>query len=111
MASNFPTGAAGGTLKWLTEHLPSASGSPANSTQGVARPIDSKDPEFLYLYGRALMLTGNHKDAIQAFELALANQTITLIKWTTGVLIHRPIAQRVREEMRQHSDKSRSPNG
>lgn len=59
--------------KWLTEHLPSASGSPANSNGGVAGPMDSKDPEFLYLYGRALMLTGNQKDAVQAFELALTN--------------------------------------
>lgn len=59
--------------KWLTEHLPAASGSPANPTEGVAKPMDSKDPEFLYLYGRALMLTGNHKDAILAFELALTN--------------------------------------
>jgi protein phosphatase len=59
--------------KWLTEHLPSASGSPANSNAGVTNPTDSKDPEFLYLNGRALMLTGNHKDAIQAFELSLAN--------------------------------------
>ena len=59
--------------KWLNEHLPSASGSPANSNAGVTNPTDSKDPEFLYLYGRALMLTGKHKDAIQAFELSLAN--------------------------------------
>lgn len=34
---------------------------------------DSKDPETLYLYGRALMLTGNHRDAMQAFELAVNN--------------------------------------
>ena len=35
--------------------------------------MDSKDPEFLYLYGRALMLTGNHRDASQAFSMAIAN--------------------------------------
>jgi len=46
--------------KWLTQvTLPKAT--------------DSKDPEFLYLYGRALMLTGNHRDAMQAFELAVNN--------------------------------------
>jgi len=46
--------------KWLSEvTLPKAT--------------DSKDPEFLYLYGRALMLTGNHRDAKEAFELALNN--------------------------------------
>jgi serine/threonine protein phosphatase PrpC len=59
--------------KWLNDHLPAASGSPSSPDQAVAKPTDSKDPEFLYLYGRALMLTGNHRDAIQAFELALTN--------------------------------------
>ena len=48
--------------KWLAE----------NVTAG-AKPFDSKDPEFLYLYGRAQMLTGNHRDASQAFDLAIAN--------------------------------------
>jgi protein phosphatase len=54
--------------KWLTDNVPAQL-----SREAVAKPTDSKDPEFLYLYGRALMLTGNHKDAIQAFELALGN--------------------------------------
>ena len=48
--------------KWIAENL--AIG---------AKPLDSKDPEFLYLYGRALMHGGNHREAIQAFDLALAN--------------------------------------
>jgi serine/threonine protein phosphatase PrpC len=48
--------------KWVAENL-------AIGT----KPLDSKDPEFLYLYGRALMLAGNHRDAMQAFDLALAN--------------------------------------
>jgi serine/threonine protein phosphatase PrpC len=39
----------------------------------LPKATDSKDPEFLYLYGRALMLTGNHRDALQAFELAVNN--------------------------------------
>jgi len=39
----------------------------------LPKATDSKDPEFLYLYGRALMLTGNHRDAMQAFELAVNN--------------------------------------
>src|SRR5439155_16551933 len=39
----------------------------------LPKATESKDPEFLYLYGRALMLTGNHRDAIQAFELAVNN--------------------------------------
>jgi len=53
--------------KWLTESLPAQL-----SAQGITKPTDSKDAEFLYLYGRALMLTGNHRDAMQAFEIALA---------------------------------------
>jgi serine/threonine protein phosphatase PrpC len=48
--------------KWLTDNLPVGS-----------KPTDSKDPEFLYLYGRALMLTGNHRDATLAFDMAIAN--------------------------------------
>ncbi|HEY6045727.1 MAG TPA: PP2C family serine/threonine-protein phosphatase [Pyrinomonadaceae bacterium] len=44
--------------KWLADNPP------AN---------DSKDPEFLYLYGRALMLTGNNREAVPAFERALNN--------------------------------------
>ncbi|MFY9618407.1 MAG: PP2C family serine/threonine-protein phosphatase [Pyrinomonadaceae bacterium] len=49
-------------LKWLAENVTAGS-----------RPFESKDPEFLYLYGRAQMLTGSHRDASQAFDLAIAN--------------------------------------
>ncbi|HEX5702887.1 MAG TPA: PP2C family serine/threonine-protein phosphatase [Pyrinomonadaceae bacterium] len=48
--------------KWLAENVNAGS-----------RPFESKDPEFLYLYGRAQMLTGNHRDAGQALDLAIAN--------------------------------------
>jgi hypothetical protein len=48
--------------KWLAENLKEGS-----------KPMDSRDPEFLYLYGRALMLGNNHREAMQAFELALNN--------------------------------------
>jgi hypothetical protein len=48
--------------KWLAENVTAGS-----------KPLDSKDPEFLYLYGRALMLTGAHMDAGDAFNLAIAN--------------------------------------
>jgi len=41
--------------------------------EGIGKPAESKDPEFLYLYGRALMLTGNHHDAMQAFDQAISN--------------------------------------
>jgi protein phosphatase len=45
----------------------------ADNVKPETKPTDSKDPEFLYLYGRALMLTGSHREAMQAFELALNN--------------------------------------
>jgi serine/threonine protein phosphatase PrpC len=48
--------------KWIAENLVIGT-----------KPLDSKDPEFLYLYGRALMHAGNHHEAMQAFDLALAN--------------------------------------
>ncbi len=54
--------------KWLADNLPLEF-----AKEGITKATDSKDPEFLYLYGRALMLTGNHREAIPAFELALNN--------------------------------------
>ena len=45
----------------------------ADNVKEGAKATDSKDPEFLYLCGRSLMLTGNHREAVQAFELALNN--------------------------------------
>ena len=54
--------------KWLNEHM-----LPQLSKEGISKAMDSKDAEFLYLYGRALMLSGNHRDAVQAFEAALTN--------------------------------------
>lgn len=54
--------------KWLNETLPGQL-----TAQGISKPLDSKDPEFLYLYGRALMLTGKHGEAMDAFEHAVQN--------------------------------------
>jgi serine/threonine protein phosphatase PrpC len=48
--------------KWIAENLVIGT-----------KPLDSRDPEFLYLYGRTLMHAGNHREAMQAFDLALAN--------------------------------------
>jgi hypothetical protein len=48
--------------QWLAENVSAGS-----------KPLEWKDPEKLYLYGRALMLTGNHKDAADVFNLAIAN--------------------------------------
>lgn len=54
--------------KWLSDTLPVAF-----TKEGISKAQDSKDPEFLYLYGRALMLVGNYREAMQAFDLALNN--------------------------------------
>ena len=54
--------------KWMTEGVQNQL-----TKESLAKATDSKDPEFLYLYGRALMRNGNYKDSLQAFELALAN--------------------------------------
>jgi hypothetical protein len=43
------------------------------AAKGLQNPLDSTDPEFLYLYGRGLMLMGDNINAIQAFEHANAN--------------------------------------
>jgi len=42
------------------------------SRQGIQNPLDSTDAEFLYLYGRALLLVGNNEEAARAFEAAIA---------------------------------------
>jgi serine/threonine protein phosphatase PrpC len=39
--------------------------------QGIQQPLDSSVPEFLYMYGRALFLTGDNQGAIGAFEQAI----------------------------------------
>ena len=42
------------------------------SRQGIQNPLDSTDAEFLYLYGRALLLVGNTEEAARAFEAAIS---------------------------------------
>ena len=41
------------------------------AAQGILNPLDSSDPPFLYLYGRACLLSGNNVDAAKAFEQAI----------------------------------------
>lgn len=41
------------------------------AAQGLQNPLESSDPEFLYLYGRASLLVGNSDEAAQAFEQAI----------------------------------------
>lgn len=56
--------------KWLNENVPIEL-----AKEGITKTADAKDPEFLYLYGRALMLTGKHRDAMQAFDQAINHLT------------------------------------
>jgi protein phosphatase len=39
---------------------------------GVQNPLDSPNAEFLYLYGRANLLTGNTQEATKAFDAAIS---------------------------------------
>ncbi len=39
--------------------------------QAVSSPLESSDPEFLYLYGRASLLAGNGEEAARALEQAI----------------------------------------
>ncbi|MDX6613401.1 MAG: family protein phosphatase [Blastocatellia bacterium] len=52
--------------QWVTDHAPAGT-----SNEERANALAAKDAETIYLYGRALMLTGNHRDAMAAFEAAL----------------------------------------
>lgn len=52
---------------WLTGQLPAEL-----SRQGLKNPLESPDPGFLYLYGRASVLAGKTEDAVKAFEASIA---------------------------------------
>lgn len=43
---------------------------------GVQNPLDSPNAEFLYLYGRANLLTGNTDEATKAFDAAIAKSDL-----------------------------------
>jgi serine/threonine protein phosphatase PrpC len=43
---------------------------------GIQNPLDSPNPEFLYLYGRANLLTGNTDEAGKAFDAAIAKSNL-----------------------------------
>ena len=44
--------------------------------QGISSPLESSDPEFLYLHGRASLLVGNSEEAARAFEQAIVKSDI-----------------------------------
>lgn len=52
--------------EWLANELPKQL-----AAQGVLGPLESSDPTFLYLYGRASLLTGNNDQAASAFDAAI----------------------------------------
>jgi protein phosphatase len=54
--------------KWINDNVATQL-----TRESISNPIDSKDPEFLYLYGRALTLTGDHRGASEAFAAAINN--------------------------------------
>ena len=56
---------------WLASQLPSEL-----ARQGVQNPLESAEPEFLYLYGRASMLAGNSEEAARAFDQAIVKSDI-----------------------------------
>jgi hypothetical protein len=43
------------------------------TAKGAQDPLNSTDPEFLYLYGRGLVLMGDNLNAMTAFEQAIVN--------------------------------------
>lgn len=51
---------------WLTTTMKNET-----SRQGLQNPLDSVEPAFLSLYGRASLLTGNYEEARKGFEAAL----------------------------------------
>ncbi|HBB89040.1 MAG TPA: hypothetical protein DC047_15655 [Blastocatellia bacterium] len=45
--------------------------------QGFHNALDSTEPEFLYLYGRASLLTGDIDEAVRAFEAVIAKTDLS----------------------------------
>jgi len=52
---------------WLATQMKSE-----QTRQAINSPLDSNEGEFLYLYGRASLLTGNNDEAARAFEKVIA---------------------------------------
>jgi protein phosphatase len=57
--------------EWLTGQMQKELAS-----QGIQAPLESTNPEFLYLYGRASLLSGNLEEAAKAFEAAIAKADV-----------------------------------
>jgi PPM family protein phosphatase len=57
---------------WLISQLPKEL-----TQQGLINPLESQDPEFLYLYGRASLLNGKTEEAVKAFDAAIAKADLS----------------------------------
>jgi tetratricopeptide (TPR) repeat protein len=62
------------------------------ASQGIQNPLDSSDPEFLYLYGRASLLAGNSEEAARAFEQAIVKSDINPSPANTTIRIEATLA-------------------
>lgn len=56
---------------WLATQLKNE-----QTRQAIQNPLDSNEGEFLYLYGRASLLTGNSDEAARAFEKVIARTNL-----------------------------------
>ena len=65
---------------WLTGQLPGEL-----SRQGLTNPLESQDPGFLYLYGRASLLGGKTEDAVKAFEASIAKADLNPSRANTTI--------------------------
>jgi len=55
--------------------------------QEILNPLESSDPEFLYLYGRASLLSGNTDEAAKAFAQAIEKAGLSAL--TTGSTVQK----------------------
>lgn len=58
-------------MKRAVDLSPASEAARMSAATGTTPPLDSGDAEFLYLYGRALLLTGKSVEAAAAFEKAI----------------------------------------
>ena len=59
---------------WLAKTKPNEM-----SAQGIQNPLDSADPKFLYLFGRASLLVGNNEEAARAFEAVITKTSASVV--------------------------------
>ena len=83
----------------------------------VQNPLESPNPEFLYLYGRANLLTGNPEEASKALDAAIAKADLNLSPTNATVKKEATLAlaavslktQRERQKALAHYDELTKP--